>query len=157
MAGAADVLIIGGGIIGLSIAREAARAGFSVRILEKGRPGCEASGAAAGMLAPQVEADLPGPLRALALQSRDLYPAFVGAVHEESGIDPGLIEDGTVLLARDDSREIAELDRHAGSLGALGLPVERLGHVDLRRLEPSLDPGFAGGLLLPRDVSVDNT
>lgn len=156
MAGGADVLIVGGGIIGLSIAREAARAGLAVRVLEKGRPGCEASEAAAGMLAPQVEADLPASLRALAVESRDLYPAFVEAVREESGIDPGLLEDGTILLARDAPREIADLERHAGLLVPLGLPFERLGPDDLRRLEPSLNPGFAAGLLLPRDVSVDN-
>ena len=156
MAESPDVLIVGGGIIGLSIARETARAGLTVRLLEKGEPGCEASGAAAGMLAPLVETDLAGPLRALGLESLDLYPALVGAVREESGIDPEVIEDGTLLLAGGGSQGVPDLDRHAGVLRALALPFERLGSADLRRLEPSLARGFTAGLLLPRDGSVDN-
>src|SRR2546428_5674410 len=142
MAACPDVLIVGGGIIGLSIAREAARAGLGVRLLEKGRPGCEASGAAAGMLAPLVEAELATPLRALGLVSRDLYPALVVALREESGIDPEVIVDGTLLLAAGGPQALADLDRHVGVLQALALPVERLGSADLRRLEPALAPGF---------------
>ncbi|MFQ5658729.1 MAG: FAD-dependent oxidoreductase, partial [Candidatus Methylomirabilales bacterium] len=63
----ADVLIIGGGIIGCSIALELSRAQVRVTLLERDRVGCEASGEAAGMLAPQAEALAPGPFLDLCL------------------------------------------------------------------------------------------
>ena len=62
MSGGTDLLVVGGGIIGLSIAREAALRGLSVALFEKGQLGQEASGASAGMLAAQLEADRPAPL-----------------------------------------------------------------------------------------------
>ena len=95
-----DVLVVGGGIIGLAIAREAARTGMRVRLLEKGEIGREASAAAAGLLGPQLGADHADPLLALGLASRDLYPAFAREVEEESGIDPALLDQGTLVVAR---------------------------------------------------------
>ncbi|HKQ96487.1 MAG TPA: FAD-dependent oxidoreductase, partial [Candidatus Polarisedimenticolia bacterium] len=61
MTRAADVLVVGGGVIGLAIAREVARAGASVMLLERSAVGGEASGASAGMLAAQLEAHEAGP------------------------------------------------------------------------------------------------
>ena len=55
----ADAVVIGGGVIGLSVARELARRNLSVVIIERGQPGAGSSQAAAGMLAPQAEADCP--------------------------------------------------------------------------------------------------
>jgi glycine oxidase len=150
-----DVVVVGGGIIGLAVAREAARAGLAVRLLERGRPGCEASGAAAGMLSAQADAARDEPLLRLGLASRDLYPEFAGAVRDESGVDPELRGEGTILLARS-SRDLEAIQRAAAFQRGLGLPAERLAAEDLRRLEPGLSPEYAGGVLLPRDVSIDN-
>jgi glycine oxidase len=57
----ADVVIVGGGVIGCAIARRAARGGLSVVVVERATPGMEASWAAAGMLSPLAEANGPGP------------------------------------------------------------------------------------------------
>ena len=75
--GAAEIIVIGGGVIGLSIARELARRGVSdIVLLDKGGLGKEASWAAGGILAPQVEADSADDFFKLASASRDLYPNF---------------------------------------------------------------------------------
>ncbi len=150
-----DVVVVGGGIIGLAVAREAARAGMAVRLLERGQTGSEASSAAAGMLAPQIEAEAAHPLLSLCLAARDLYPAFVRAVRSESGVDPALLEGGTLVLARD-AEGVAALDRRYVYQRSLGLDVERLSGDELQRLEPGIVSGLAGGLLLPRDWSIDN-
>ena len=70
-----EVLIVGGGVIGLSIARELSLRGVrGITLIEKGVCGEEASWAAAGMLGPQAEADERGPLFDMQCESRDLYP-----------------------------------------------------------------------------------
>ena len=84
----ADIVVIGGGIIGLTIARALALRGVSdVCLIERGALGTEASFAAAGMLAPQAEADTADDFFTLACRSRDLYPSFAAALLEGTGID----------------------------------------------------------------------
>jgi glycine oxidase len=155
MAETIDVLVVGGGIIGLAIARETARAGLRTTLLERGEPGCEASTAAAGMLGAQVDAEPGDPLLAICLASRELYPAFARQIASESGIDPCLMDHGTIEVARDEDEMARLLARHAFQR-ELGLPVERLDRRGLLRLEPSLDETIAGGLFLPSDRSIDN-
>jgi glycine oxidase len=150
-----DVVVVGGGIIGCAIAREAARAGLRVRLLEKSVIGGEASGAAAGLLSPQAEADRLDPLFQLCLASRDLFPDFARQVAEESGLDPALSERGTLVVARRGA-EAESLDRRAFFQRSLGLAAERLGGEALRRMEPALHPDWSEGLYLPRDFTVDN-
>ena len=97
----ADTLIVGGGLIGCALAGELARRGRSVTVIERDEPGAEASGAAAGMLTPQGEARAPGPFFDLALESRDLYPAWARELHEETGIDVGYRRMGLLQCAFD--------------------------------------------------------
>ena len=80
----AEVIVAGGGIIGLSIALELARHGFQVRVLEKGRAMSEASWAAAGMLSPH-DPTHPPELAKLAELSIRLYPEYLSTVEELSG------------------------------------------------------------------------
>src|SRR5436309_7790975 len=142
-----DLLVVGGGIIGLCIAREAARAGLRVRLFEKGEIGREASYAAAGLLRPQIGVDRPEPLLALCLASRDLYPEFARQVRDESGIDPGFSERGTLVVAwRGAGTD--DLDRQCEFQRSIGLAAERLRGDDVRRLEPSLSAECAEGLYL---------
>ena len=95
-----DVVIVGGGVIGLAIARGLALRGVrEVCLIERATLGREASFAAAGMLLPQVEADTGDDFFKLACKSRDLYPAFAKALHEETGIDVELDTTGTLYLA----------------------------------------------------------
>ncbi len=84
-----DTLIVGGGLIGCALASELAGRGQRVTLLERGEPGGEASGAAAGMLSPQAEAGSASEFFDLALESRGLYPAWASALFEETGIDVG--------------------------------------------------------------------
>jgi glycine oxidase len=84
-----DTLIVGGGLIGCALASELAARGQRVTLLERGEPGGEASGAAAGMLSPQAEARSASEFFDLALESRGLYPAWASALFEETGVDVG--------------------------------------------------------------------
>src|SRR5919199_2556332 len=95
----ADVAVVGGGVAGLAAARELARRGMSVVVVEASEPGAEASGAAAGMLAPQSEADARDDFFDLLCASREMYPAFAEALFEESGVCIELERTGTLYLA----------------------------------------------------------
>jgi glycine oxidase len=91
-----DVLIIGGGIIGLSLARELRKQGASILVVERGEPGREASYAAGGMLACGDET--PAVLQTLATASARMYPEFVHELQDESGENVDLRSDGTLLF-----------------------------------------------------------
>ena len=109
----AAVIIVGGGVIGLSIARALAQRGMRDLILiERGEPGAEASWAAGGILAPQVEADQPDEFFRLACASRDLYPEFAEALREETGIDVELEKAGTLYVSFAESEQHEMRARH---------------------------------------------
>ncbi len=118
---AADVVIVGGGVIGCALARELALRGAAVTVLEKAEPGAEASGAAAGLLAPQAEGLARGPFFDLALESRRLYPEWTAALAEESGMEVGYRKTGILRCALPGSA--AERDAFAWQRRA-GLAVE---------------------------------
>src|SRR6202166_4845016 len=86
-----DVIIIGGGIIGLSLSIELRKKGASVLVVERGEPGHEASRAAGGMLV-DCESETAGPLQALATASARLYPEFAHELQVESGMSVDLRE-----------------------------------------------------------------
>jgi glycine oxidase len=152
----ADVVIIGGGVIGLSIARALARRGCTnTVVLERAHPGSEASSAAAGMLAPQVEADEVDDFFRLASASRDLYPAFAASLLEESGIDVELDQTGTLYLAfsADDEHEI---ERRYAWQSRVGLAIEKLTAAEARLLEPCIATNVRSALRFPADIQVEN-
>lgn len=90
-----DVVIVGGGIIGISLALELRKHGASVLVVDKGEPGREASHAAAGMLA---NCEQPDALQALASASAQLYPQFVREIEDTSGMEVDYRTNGTLLL-----------------------------------------------------------
>src|SRR5262249_42886004 len=94
-----DAIIVGGGVIGCSIALRLAEAGLKVTLLDKGQIGCEASRAAAGMLATQSEATQTGPFFDICLQSRSMYRDFAAHVSEASGIDVEYKDEGMLFIA----------------------------------------------------------
>lgn len=96
-----DVLVVGGGVIGLSIAESLATDRVHVRVLEGESPGAGASGAAAGMLAPIAEAQAEGPLLRLGLESLSRFEALCSRLTEETGIDPELERSGLLRVALD--------------------------------------------------------
>jgi glycine oxidase len=151
-----DALVIGGGVIGLAIARALRLRGMKrVTIVERARLGREASHAAAGMLAPQVEADGPDAFLELACHSRDLYTAFAEALREETGIDIELEKTGTLLVAFTDEDERDALRRYDWQSRA-GLAVERLTALEACSIEPALSPNARSALRFPRDWQVEN-
>lgn len=92
-----DVIVIGGGIIGLSLAIALHKRGVRVLVVERGEPGREASYAAAGMLA-DCPLEMPAALQELAAASARMYPEFVLELQDESGINVDLRDQGTLLL-----------------------------------------------------------
>src|SRR5262245_39076759 len=93
-----DVVIVGGGVIGLATARAVCR-NRSVVVLERGTVGAGTSWAAAGMLSPQSEADHAGPFFEFSLASFNLFERFAADLKAESGIDPGYERSGLLVLA----------------------------------------------------------
>jgi glycine oxidase len=151
----ADVIVIGAGIVGLSAARALASAGARVLVVERQRVGAEASGAAAGMLAPQVEAEEGSPLLDLALRARDHLVGLVPDLEKETGIGVELSAQGVLEIALGDEEERQADDRLRWQK-ARGLAVERLTARELRDAEPNLTGAARGALFFPRDRSVDN-
>ena len=92
-----DVIVIGGGIIGLSLALALRRRGATVLVVERGEPGREASHAAGGMLV-DCGLELPEPLQPLAASSARMYPDFVHELQLESGINVDLRDYGTIVI-----------------------------------------------------------
>jgi len=92
-----DVIITGGGIIGLSLSIELRKRGASVLVVERGEPGREASYAAGGMLA-NCGDETPRPLQALATASAAMYPEFAHQLQDESGVNIDLRDQGTLLF-----------------------------------------------------------
>ncbi|HWF50563.1 MAG TPA: glycine oxidase ThiO [Solirubrobacteraceae bacterium] len=150
-----DVVVIGGGVIGLAVAWRAAQAGLRVTVLERRRLGSETSYVAAGMLAPISEASLAerGVL-ALGLRAAATYQAFVAELADASGTDPGYLSCGTLAVARD-ADEAEALEREFEMRCALGLEVTRLLPSAARRMEPALAPALRLALEVPGDHAID--
>jgi glycine oxidase len=153
-----DVAIVGGGIIGLAVAWRARLRGMSVVVLERGAIGGEcASGVAAGMLAPVSEVEFGEAGRRvleLGLRSARMWLGFAAELEEAAGLEVGLRQTGTLLLARDED-EARELERQLALRESLGLSATRLRPSAARELEPALAPTVRLALEAPEDHSVD--
>jgi glycine oxidase len=144
-----SLAVIGGGIIGLSIARRAAQAGWSVRIHHTGEHG--ASWVAAGMLAPHSEG-WPGEERLLRLGLKSLQ-----LWHESGFLDelpPQVITARESLVVAVDRADVAELRTVADWLSAQGHPV--IWESAARDVQPSLAQGIRHGFRAPTELAVDN-
>ncbi|MER7581078.1 glycine oxidase ThiO [Kitasatospora sp. NPDC097691] len=151
----ADVLVIGGGIIGLAVAWRASRRGLRTVVVDPS-PGGGAGLVAAGMLAPVTELQYgEEPLLRLGMASNERYGDFAAELTEASGgQDTGYRRCGTVAVAldSDDREELREL--HAFHQ-RLGLDSTWLTGREARKLEPMLAPGVRGGLHVADDHQVD--
>jgi glycine oxidase len=149
-----DVVIVGGGIIGGSIAFELSRRNLRVAVLDRQELMHEASWAAAGMLSPAPDCPAAIPLVLLGHTSLVLYPQFVAAVEEASGIRAGYRNDGTleVLFHGDAGRELSTLVAlHHG----LGLACEPLRLEEAQEMEPALGRDARAAAFLPDEASVN--
>jgi len=149
-----DVVIVGGGAIGLASAWRLAQRGAAVTVVDPD-PGGGASGVAAGMLAPVTEARMgEEALLRLNLASWSRWPSFAADVEGAAGAAVGYRADGTLVVALDADDRVA-LDELAVRHRAMGLDVTPLRGRDVRRLEPGLAPGVRAGFLAAGERSVD--
>ncbi|MDQ0602486.1 glycine oxidase [Streptomyces canus] len=149
-----DVLVVGGGIIGLVTAWRAAQRGFATAVVDP-EPGGGAAQVAAGMLAAVTELHYgEQTLLGLNLASARRYPEFAAELTELTGHDLGYRRCGTLAVALD-----ADDRAHLRELHALqqesGLDSEWLSGRECRRLEPMLAPGVRGGLRVDGDHQID--
>jgi len=152
----AEILIIGGGVIGLSTARSLKKRGAGrITILERGKVGRESSFAAAGMLAPQAETDKLDDFFDFCHESNKLYPQFAAELLDETGIDIELDRSGTLYLAFSDE-DVKEINRRYVWQKGSGLAVEYLTAEEIRRSEPFVSPDVREGLFFPNDWQVEN-
>lgn len=145
-----QVAVLGGGVIGLSVAWRVAADGWSVTVFDDESPH-GGSWVAGGMLAPVTEAwHGEEPLLELGCRSLELWPEFAACLG-----DVGLRTEGTLAVATD--RADGEvLDGLAAHLTGLGREAHRLTGRELRRLEPAIGPQVRSGLSVPGDLAVDN-
>jgi len=137
------MIVAGAGIIGLSCAWRLARCKIPVTVFDAGEAGGEASWAGAGMLAPGGEMDEASPLTEMALGSLALYPDFVEALREASGVAIDYQRCGALELALTD-REAMELERRAARQSAIGIRSESARHA-----------GSVGARFYPDDALVN--
>ncbi|MGV9305278.1 MULTISPECIES: FAD-dependent oxidoreductase [unclassified Nonomuraea] len=147
-------LIVGGGVVGLSVAWRLARAGTRVTVIDPA-PARGASHAAAGMLAPVSEVSYTEEsLLRLGLAALERWPAFAAELEADSGLRLDYRAQGTLDVAFD-TDDLAALDELAVFMDKLGLPVRRLTGRECRRREPMLAPSVRGGVLAEGDAWVD--
>lgn len=127
-----DIIIVGAGIIGVSLALELRTRGASVTILERAMPGQEASSAAAGMLA-AADPETPAAMRDFAMQSARMYPAFVARLEKISGLSTDFRRDGTIVICEPSFSEKISGQQH--TLPSAYLPVT---NAELEIMDPAL-------------------
>ncbi len=153
-----DVLIVGGGVIGLSLAYELAGQGVKVRLLDQGEPGREASWAAAGILPACKFRMRAPPADWLAGFSAQLHAEWSARLREETGIDNGYRRCGGIYLAKTDTAS-AELLQTCERWRREGLTVKWLHNADLDKMEPDLAGaydrcGLAGAALVEEETQI---
>jgi glycine oxidase ThiO len=139
---AREIIIVGGGLMGLTIALELQQRGQSVTILSQNLAAA-AGHAAAGMLAPQAEGLAPGPMLDLCLRSRSAYPDWIAQIEGLTGQSVGYWPCG--IMAPNADRPIAP-----------DSPANWQDYAHLTAIQPGLGPTIAGGWWFPEDAQVDN-
>src|SRR5262245_54184763 len=147
-----DVIVIGGGVIGLSIARELAGR-KSVLLLDRGSTGQGTSRAAAGMLSPLSEADDQGPFFQLLRASYAMYDRFVEDLQSVSGLDVGYSTDGLLCLASSEEAARTLHCRYEWQRNA-GFDVRLLSADDVHQMEPLITAPIRAAAFIPGERSV---
>ncbi|MCM3718332.1 glycine oxidase ThiO [Fictibacillus phosphorivorans] len=148
-----DAIVVGGGVIGCSIAYQLSKKKKKVLLLEKGKVGEKASSAAAGMLGAQMEFEVDDPLYPLAKKSRQMFRDLAHELYEITGIDIQLMKRGIYELAFTEvecerHQQRAERDTRQGEM------VSWLSSRQLREQEPSISSKARGALYFPNDGQV---
>jgi glycine oxidase len=151
-----DIVIIGGGVIGLCIARELRKAGESnITIVEKGTSGTEASWAAAGMLAPNAEAVRFDELYRFCVHALEAYPEFAAELTKETGVDVELDLSGMLSVALSGNEAEVFRGRYDNQTKA-GVEVSLLSKDEIRSIEPGIADTAECGLYYPKDGRIEN-
>jgi glycine oxidase len=151
----ADVVIVGGGVIGCATAFFLAKTGLSPLVLERDQLGCEASGEAAGMLAPQAEADHPGPFLELGLAGRRLFSPLAEELKAATGMEIEHRPIGVLVPFFGDSDREALLAR-AKWQRERGLAVEMLDRREAIAVESLLSEKIEGAIGFPDEAHVNS-
>ncbi|MDP6496682.1 MAG: glycine oxidase ThiO [Dehalococcoidia bacterium] len=149
----ADVVIIGGGVIGCSIAYQLAKQQVRVVVLERTRFAAGASGATAGVISPlwHVDPDIE-PMWRLGMRSLELFPSLASEL-SEAGVDPEFRQAGVFKLAFTD-KEAEELQRNLVWQSKLGLGVAWLDQAEALQREPEASTAVLGGIFSPKEGHV---
>ncbi len=151
-----DVLVVGGGVIGLSTAFELAGKGLSVRVLDQGQPGHESSWAGAGMLIPGNPEWATTPEARLRAASHTLWPAWAQQLHVLTGIDTGYFTCGALEVSPDLRANDESFTQEIKTWQSEGVRVEELGDQALRKQFPALATNLLRGYFLPDFAQVRN-
>jgi glycine oxidase len=149
----ADVLIIGGGVIGLTTAWYLSGEGVRVTLVEQGAIGRQASWAGAGIIPPGDPAHACSPIALLRALSSTLYPGLSAALREQTGVDNGYVACGGIELPDPDEPHLALPTEEWHSEG---IAFEHLDRARLEKLEPGLAPDISSGVFLPGMAQVRN-
>jgi glycine oxidase len=155
-----DCLIVGGGVVGLSLAYQLSGRGVTVEVIDRGDMGREASWAGAGILPPANRATAVHPLEQLRALSQELHPKWAVELRKQTGIDTGFRECGGLYLARS-AGEVASLVAFAEMLRDLDIAIDRIPHDKLTTIEPGLKDLAKSGTLkaaytLPGEAQLRN-
>ena len=151
----ADVVIIGSGVIGLSLAYELSGRGVRVVVLERGALGQEASWAGAGILPPGNVEGATDPLAKLRAHSCTMYKSWSEQLREETGIDNGYRRSGGLEVAVDE-HDVSDLRAAADDWAAEGIRSEEVDPAAIQDLEPSLSDRIRLAYHLPEMAQVRN-
>lgn len=149
-----DVIVVGAGVVGCTIAFELASAGRRVRVIDGRAPGGGASWASAGVLAPYVEGHDSEPLRTLGRRSLELYPSLVARVDAAAGTHVPFERPGTLEVAVADT-DVPRLRRSQAVADADGVAARWLDHAQLDAVEPALGRHALGALHIASHAAVD--
>ena len=148
-----DVIIIGGGVIGCSVAYHLRKAGVEkVLVLERAEVAAEASTAAAGLLSPLAAANRSRELAQLLMASWQLYPELIPALEKASGVNVEYVRPGSLHTAN--AAEIASLQQQMAYWQSLGVNVSWLSGEQAREREPLLSPDVAAAIYSPDEGSI---
>jgi glycine oxidase len=149
-----EVIVVGGGVIGCSIAYYLAKDGARVTVLERGEIGGEASSASAGMLAPLAEVEDAGPFQDLALAGLRMFPDLAEALEQESGVDIEHLRSGILRLALTEA-DAEHLRNFTNCRPPPGLELHWLEPEELCALEPGVSAKARGALYSPEEHQVN--
>ena len=148
------IIIVGGGIIGCATAYELAKAGCAVTLFERASPGAEASGAAAGILAPLGDSG-PTAMEDLAVASWRLYPKIAVELRDRTGIDVEYVTRGTIYPLFT-VRDVRHAEARAARAVAREFGIEAWDANEARDREPALSPKIRGAMFVKGSHWVNN-